>query len=99
MAGTEGRGSLCDAQRFRRNHVCEGETVEYRQLGRSGLRISAMTLGTMGFGGGSMFTNVGTGHVQDARRQIDLAIFGTGNVQHARRRTNLSPTAAETLHN
>ena len=40
--------------------------MEYRQLG-VGLRISAMTLGTMGFGGGSMFANVGTGHVQDAR--------------------------------
>jgi aryl-alcohol dehydrogenase-like predicted oxidoreductase len=71
------------------NHGCEGETVEYRQLGRSGLRISAMTLGTMGFGGGSMFANVGT-DVQDARRQIDLAIFGTGNVQHARRQIDLA---------
>ena len=29
--------------------------MEYRQLGCSGLRISAMTLGTMGFGGGGMF--------------------------------------------
>ena len=29
--------------------------MEYRQLGRSGLRISAMTLGTMGFGGGDVF--------------------------------------------
>ena len=48
--------------------------MEYRQLGRSGLRISAMTLGTMGFGGGSMFANVGTGDVKDARRQIDLAL-------------------------
>ena len=48
--------------------------MEYRQLGRSGLRISAMTLGTMGFGGGGMFANVGTGDVQDARRQIDLAL-------------------------
>ena len=48
--------------------------MEYRQLGRSGLRISAMTLGTMGFGGGGAFANVGTGDVQDARRQIDLAL-------------------------
>ena len=48
--------------------------MEYRQLGRSGLRISAMTLGTMGFGGGGVFANVGTGDVRDARRQIDLAL-------------------------
>ena len=64
--------------------------MEYRQLGRSGLRISAMTLGTMGFGGGSMFANVGTGDVQAARRQTDLAIFGTGDVQHARRQIDLA---------
>jgi hypothetical protein len=48
--------------------------VEYRQLGRSGLRISAITLGTMGFGGGGVFAKVGTGDVQDARRQIDIAL-------------------------
>ena len=48
--------------------------MEYRQLGRSGLRISAMTLGTMGFGGGGVFAKVGTGDVQDARRQIDMAL-------------------------
>src|SRR3954454_15190756 len=52
----------------------EGGTVEYRQLGRSGLHISAMTLGTMGFGGGGMFARFGTGDVQDGRRQIDLAL-------------------------
>src|SRR5947209_19893938 len=68
------RGSSRDTRRFARNHGCKGETVEYRQLGRSGLRISAMTLGTMGFGGGGVFANVGTGDVQDARRQIELAL-------------------------
>ena len=89
-ARPQARGSLRDARRFPRNHGCEGETVEYRQLGRSGLRISAMTLGTMGFGGGSMFANLGTGDVQDARRQTDLAIFGTGDVQDARRQIDLA---------
>ena len=54
--------------------AAKGETVEYRRLGRSGLRISAMTLGTMGFGGGGVFANVGTGDVQDAWRQIDLVL-------------------------
>src|SRR3954452_6439108 len=33
--------------------------MEYRQLGRSGLRISTVTLGTMGFGGGGKFANLG----------------------------------------
>jgi hypothetical protein len=70
----QARGLLRDAQRFPRNHGSEGEAVEYGQLGRSGLRISAMTLGTMGFGGGGVFGNVGTGDAQDARRQIDLAL-------------------------
>ena len=29
--------------------------MEYRQLGRSGLKVSALTLGTMTFGGRGMF--------------------------------------------
>ncbi len=48
--------------------------MEYRQLGGSGLRISAITLGTMGFGGDGVFAKVGTGGVHDARRQIGLAL-------------------------
>jgi aryl-alcohol dehydrogenase-like predicted oxidoreductase len=47
--------------------------VENQQLGRSGLRISAMTVGTMEFGGG-MFASVGSGDVKDARRPTDLAL-------------------------
>ena len=38
--------------------------MEYRQLGRSGLRVSTLTLGTMGFGGTGWATPVG---------QIDVA--------------------------
>ena len=58
--------------------------MEYRQLGRSGLRISTLTLGTMGFGGG-MFAKVGTGDVADARRQIDLALdAGVNTIEEAR---------------
>ncbi len=48
--------------------------MEYRQLGRSGLRVSTLTLGTMGFGGGGKFAHVGTGDVAAARRQIELAL-------------------------
>src|SRR3954451_292699 len=48
--------------------------MDYRQLGRSGLRISTVTLGTMGFGGGGKFANVGELGVDDARRQLDLCL-------------------------
>src|SRR5579862_353416 len=48
--------------------------MEYRQLGRSGLRISTLTLGTMGFGGRGQFRDVGELGVDDARRQIDMAL-------------------------
>jgi len=45
--------------------------MEYRQLGRSGLRVSALTLGTMTFGGRSVFRAVGETDVTGARRQLD----------------------------
>jgi aryl-alcohol dehydrogenase-like predicted oxidoreductase len=48
--------------------------MQYRQLGRSGLRISSLTLGTMGFGGRPPFDDVGKLGVDDARRQIDMAL-------------------------
>jgi aryl-alcohol dehydrogenase-like predicted oxidoreductase len=48
--------------------------MEYRQLGRSGLRISRLTLGTMTFGGSGNFADVGSTDVEGARRQIDMAI-------------------------
>jgi aryl-alcohol dehydrogenase-like predicted oxidoreductase len=47
--------------------------VEYRQLGKSGLRVSSLTLGTMGFGGTGWAAAVGTIDVDGARRQIALA--------------------------
>ena len=46
--------------------------MEYRQLGRSGLRVSVHTLGTMTFGGESFFAKTGSGTVDDARRMIDM---------------------------
>lgn len=54
--------------------------MDYRQLGRSGLRFSQLTLGTMGFGGGGQFRDVGTTDVDGARRQIDLALDAGVNV-------------------
>ena len=47
--------------------------MQYRQLGRSGLRVSQMTLGTMGIGGGGKFADVGTGDLDLAKRQIEIA--------------------------
>jgi aryl-alcohol dehydrogenase-like predicted oxidoreductase len=48
--------------------------MEHRQLGRSGLRISVLGLGTMGMGGGGNFGNVGDIDVEGARRQLDLCL-------------------------
>jgi aryl-alcohol dehydrogenase-like predicted oxidoreductase len=48
--------------------------MEYRYLGGSGLRVSALSLGTMGFGGGGKFAAVGTNGVDEARRQLHLSL-------------------------
>jgi aryl-alcohol dehydrogenase-like predicted oxidoreductase len=48
--------------------------MDYRQLGRSGLRVSALTLGTMTFGGGGRFALVGSTDVESARRHVDMSI-------------------------
>ncbi len=45
-----------------------------RRLGTSGLQVSAISLGTMGFGGVGGFRRVGAGGVEDARAQIDLCL-------------------------
>src|SRR5215210_3895847 len=48
--------------------------MEYRQLGHSGLRVSALTLGTMTFGGRDKFVNVGSTDVEGATRQVDMCL-------------------------
>jgi aryl-alcohol dehydrogenase-like predicted oxidoreductase len=48
--------------------------MDYRQLGRSGLRVSALTLGTMTFGGRGGFAAVGSTDVDGATRQIDRCL-------------------------
>lgn len=48
--------------------------MEYRQLGRSGLRVSVLTLGTMTFGGHGGFAAVGATDVNGARRQVDMCL-------------------------
>jgi aryl-alcohol dehydrogenase-like predicted oxidoreductase len=54
--------------------------MEYRQLGRSGLRVSALTLGTMTFGGRTFFAKTGNTDVAGARRLIDIAVDGGINM-------------------
>jgi aryl-alcohol dehydrogenase-like predicted oxidoreductase len=48
--------------------------MDYRQLGSSGLRVSALTLGTMTFGGQGNFAKVGSTDVAGARRQVDMCL-------------------------
>src|SRR3954453_20559933 len=50
-----------------------GGTMQYRQLGASGLRVSTFTLGTMGFGGTGWASPVGRIGVAGAREQIAIA--------------------------
>ncbi len=48
--------------------------MEYRQLGRSGLRVSTLTMGTMTFGGKGWARTVGDLGVSEARRLVDICI-------------------------
>jgi aryl-alcohol dehydrogenase-like predicted oxidoreductase len=54
--------------------------MEYRALGRSGLRVSVLTMGTMTFGGRGNFKNVGTTDVAQARRQVDMCLAAGVNL-------------------
>ncbi len=48
--------------------------MEYRVLGRSGLKVSVLTLGTMTFGGKGPFAKVGATDATGARRMVDLCL-------------------------
>jgi aryl-alcohol dehydrogenase-like predicted oxidoreductase len=60
--------------------------MQYRRLGRSGLFVSALTLGTMTFGGQGGFSKVGATDVAGAKRQMDMCLdaginlFDTANI-------------------
>jgi aryl-alcohol dehydrogenase-like predicted oxidoreductase len=48
--------------------------MDYRQLGASGLQVSALTLGTMTFGGQGNFAAVGDTDLAGAKRQIEMCL-------------------------
>ena len=48
--------------------------MEYRLLGRSGLKVSTVTMGTMTFGGVGWAKTVGDLGVQEARRMVDICL-------------------------
>ncbi|MFO7782556.1 MAG: aldo/keto reductase [Spirochaetia bacterium] len=48
--------------------------MEYRRLGRSGLKVSVLTMGTFTFGGVGPFAMVGNQGVREARGLVDLCI-------------------------
>lgn len=60
--------------------------MEYRYLGRSGLKVSVLTMGTMTFGGSE---KIGNTSPSDAARQVDLCLeaginlYDTANVYNA----------------
>lgn len=61
--------------------------MEYRQLGRSGLRVPVLSFGTATFGGGNEFFKAwGTTQVNEARQMVNLCLdagvnlFDTANV-------------------
>lgn len=54
--------------------------MQYRVLGRTGLKVSAITMGTFTFGGEGMFGAAGNQGVAEARRLIDVCRDGGVNL-------------------
>jgi aryl-alcohol dehydrogenase-like predicted oxidoreductase len=54
--------------------------MDYRRLGRSGLMVSTLTLGSMTWGGEGRFAAIGSAGVAEARRQLDMAMDAGVNV-------------------
>jgi aryl-alcohol dehydrogenase-like predicted oxidoreductase len=56
--------------------------MEYRQLGNSGLRVSALSFGTGTFGGGDdeAFRSLGANDLAEATRVVDVCLEGGINL-------------------
>ena len=54
--------------------------MEYRTLGRTGLKVSAIAMGTFSFGGVGAFSRVANQGVAEARRLVDCCIDGGVNL-------------------
>ena len=60
--------------------------MQYRTLGRTGLKVSALTMGTFTFGGEGNFAMAGSQGVKEARRLVDVCLehgvnlFDTANM-------------------
>ena len=54
--------------------------MEYRRLGRSGLMVSAVSMGTFSFGGRGDFAMVASQGVKEAQRLVDTCIEGGINL-------------------
>jgi diketogulonate reductase-like aldo/keto reductase len=74
---TDGHGATYGLDEF----ASEGDAplteilMEYRQLGRSGLKVPAFSLGTATFGGtNEFFQRWGQTGVEEATRMIDLSL-------------------------
>ena len=48
--------------------------MEYRQLGRSGLKVSLHTLGTMNFSSGGYFGTIGSLSIKESQALVDMAV-------------------------
>jgi aryl-alcohol dehydrogenase-like predicted oxidoreductase len=75
-SGDEGRHHHPDALLGRR--LIDGRKdhlMEYRPLGKSGLKVPAMSFGAGTFGGsGPLFSNWGTSDAKEARRLVDICL-------------------------
>ncbi len=54
--------------------------MEYRYLGKSGLRVSELCLGTMTFGGGEIYKEFGTTQLPEAKELINTALDAGVNI-------------------
>jgi hypothetical protein len=71
VAGRQALGSSCgEVTLLKKGRL----GMQCQQLGRSGLRVSRLTLGTMTFGGRGQLRAVGHADLEGARRQVDMAL-------------------------